>query len=476
LARNETFKLRRKEERLGEKLKVLYVSSEVEPFSKTGGLADVAGSLPIALERLGVDIRIVTPKYKSIKQKVGKLGENIIVYFVENPEYFHREYLYGTPEGDYPDNLERFAYFSREVLKIAKENNFSPDIIHCNDWQSALVPVYLKVFFKNDPFFKNTKTILTIHNLAYQGIFPKEKFPHTGLDWSFFNIDGFEFYGKVNIMKGGIIFADFITTVSPTYSKEIQTKEFGCGLEGVLFRKRDRLTGILNGIDYEIWDPAKDPVIPCKYSSNNIQNKYVNKEFLQLETGLEISKETPLLGIITRLADQKGLDILAPIIDTICKMDLQFILLGTGDKVYHDLFEQIKVKYPRKTSINLRFDPELARKIYAGIDVFLMPSRFEPCGLGQMISLKYGTIPVVRKTGGLADTIIDYEPRSDTGNGFTFTSYDSLSLLEAIKRALSVYKDKKAWMRLVKRAMGIDFSWKVSAEKYLKLYRDVLSL
>ncbi|MGE4357590.1 MAG: glycogen synthase GlgA [Candidatus Omnitrophota bacterium] len=461
---------------MAENLKILYVASEVEPFAKTGGLADVAGSLPVALEKLGCDIRVVMPRYKNIKTNGNKgfLGNQVIVYFVEHREYFNRDFLYGTPEGDYPDNLDRFAYFSREVFNVAKENNFSPDIIHCNDWQTALVPVYLKTIFKEDPFFKNTKTVFTIHNLAYQGIFPKEQFPRTGLDWSLFNIDGFEFYDKVNIMKGGLIFSDFITTVSPTYSKEIQTKEFGCGLEGLLAKRKDNLIGILNGIDYNIWHPLKDPVIPCKYSFNTIKKKYVNKEYLQLEAGLEINKEIPLLGIITRLADQKGLDILAPIIDTLCKMDLQFILLGTGDKVYHEIFEQIKVRYPRKTSINLKFDADLARKIYAGSDIFLMPSRFEPCGLGQMISLKYGTIPVVRKTGGLADTIVDYEPHSDTGNGFTFTAYSSVSLLEAIKRALSVYKDKKAWMRLIKRAMEADFSWKVSAQKYLKLYRKIL--
>ncbi|MCM8783480.1 MAG: glycogen synthase GlgA [Candidatus Omnitrophica bacterium] len=463
---------------MAESLKVLYVASEVEPFAKTGGLADVAGSLPIAMGKLGVDIRVVMPRYKNMKANGNKgfLSNNVIVYFVNHREYFNRDYLYGTSEGDYPDNLDRFAYFSKEIFNIAKENNFAPDIIHCNDWQTALVPVYLRTIFKEDPFFKNTKTIFTIHNLAYQGIFPKEQFPRTGLDWSFFNIDGFEFYDKVNIMKGGIIFSDFITTVSPTYSKEIQTKEFGCGLDGLLAKRKDNLVGILNGIDYSIWNPLKDTVIPCRYSYNTIQNKYVNKEYLQLEAGLEINKDVPLLGIITRLADQKGLDILAPIIETLCKMDLQFILLGTGDKVYHDLFEQIKARYPRKTSINLKFDADLARKIYASSDIFLMPSRFEPCGLGQMISLKYGTIPVVRKTGGLADTIIDYEPRSDTGNGFTFTTYSSVSLLEAIKRTLSVYKDKKAWMRLVKRAMDSDFSWKVSAQKYLKLYRNVLAL
>lgn len=457
---------------MAKKLKVLYASSEIEPFAKTGGLADVAGSLPIALEKLGVDIRLVMPRYKQVKisGNVATLGKGIPVYFVEQPAYFNRDALYGTSEGDYPDNLDRFAYFAREVFNIAKANKFSPHIIHCNDWQSALIPAYLKFFFRDEPCFKNARTILSIHNLAYQGIFPGEQFPNTGLDWSLFNIENFEFYGKVNIMKGGIVFSDLITTVSPTYSREVQTKEFGCGLEGLLSKRKDSLAGILNGIDYDIWNPLKDPVIPHKYSFNNVNNKYINKEFLQLESGLEIRKDVPLLGIITRLADQKGLDILAPIIDSLCQMDLQFILLGTGDKVYHDLFKEIKVKYARKTSINLKFDADLARKIYASSDIFLMPSRFEPCGLGQMISLRYGTIPVVRKTGGLADTIVDYEPRSDTGNGFTFTAYDSVALFETIKRALSIYRDKKTWMRLVKRAMEADFSWEKSAQKYLDLY------
>jgi starch synthase len=460
---------------VGRKLKVLYVSSEIEPFVKTGGLADVAGSLPLALEKLGLELRLVMPKYKQVRAggDSGVLGKNIIVHFISHPSYYSRDSLYGSLEGDYPDNLERFAYFCRQVLNLAKSQDFSPDVIHCNDWQTALIPVYLKTIFKNDSFFKKTATVFTIHNLAYQGVFPQEQFPHTGLDWSVFNMEGLEFWGKVNVMKGGIVFADIISTVSPTYSREIQTPEFGCGLEGLLSRKKSNLIGIINGIDYDVWDPLKDTVIPHKYSFNSINNKYVNKEFLQLETGLEIRKGVPLLGIITRLADQKGLDILAPIIDSLCQLDLQFILLGTGEKKYHELFKQIKIKYPRQTSINLKFDADLARKIYASSDIFLMPSHFEPCGLGQLISLKYGTIPVVRKTGGLADTIFDYEPRSDTGNGFTFTAYEPVALFETIRRSLAVYRDKRAWMRLVKRAMESDFSWEQSAKKYLEVYQKI---
>ncbi len=463
---------------MARKMKVLYVSSEVDPFAKTGGLADVAGSLPIALEKIGVDIRVVMPKYKQVKVEgsVTSLGKDVKVYFVEHPEYFSRDNLYGTSEGDYPDNLDRFVYFCREVFNIAKANKFSPDIIHCNDWQSALIPVYLKTEFNRDPFFKNTKTVFTIHNLAYQGLFPSEQFAKTGLDWSLFNMEAMEFYGKLNVMKGGIVFSDYITTVSPTYAREIQSMEFGCGMEGLLTKRKDNLVGVLNGIDYDIWDPLKDSAIPQKYSSGSVNKKYVNKEFLQMETGLEIRPDVPLLGIITRLADQKGLDLLAQIIEPLCKLDLQFILLGNGDKKYHDLFKEIKIKYSKSTSINLKFDATLARKIYASSDIFLMPSRFEPCGLGQLISLKYGTISVVRKTGGLADTIVDYEPHSDTGNGFTFTSYEPVALFETIKRALLLYRDKKAWIRLVKRAMETDFSWEQSAKKYLDLYKQTASL
>ncbi len=456
-------------------MKILFVSSEVVPFAKTGGLADVAGSLPIFLEKLGLEVKIAMPKYKTIKMQgpKGVTGKNIEVLFVDNPKYFDRGQLYGDRFGDFTDNLERFAYFSRACLELLKKINYKPDVIHCNDWQSALIPVYLKTIFKNDPFYTGIKTMLTIHNLAYQGIFDRSQFPQTGLGGDLFNIDGLEFYDKVNILKGGILFTDIITTVSPTYASEIQTQEFGYGLEGVLKKRSSDLRGILNGIDYETWDPKRDKNIAKTYDAYTSEDKNINKKDLQRSSGLKVDKNIPLIGIISRLADQKGFDLIADIIADMLKGNVQFIVLGTGDDKYQVLLEKIAKLYPKKTSVNLKFDAVLAKKIYAGSDMFLMPSRFEPCGLGQMICLRYGTIPVVRLTGGLSDTIKEYSPKTGEGNGFVFSSYESSELSAAINRALKLYKNKKAWSLLVKRAMGYDFSWESSARDYIKLYKKL---
>lgn len=459
-----------------EKLKVLLVSSEVAPFAKTGGLADVAGSLPLALEELGADVRIIMPKYASIKVKGDTLtiGKNIKVYFVENDNYFKRQELYGDKFGDYKDNLDRFSFFSKEVLERSKRENFQPDIIHTNDWQTALIIVYLNTIYKYDPFFAGTHTLYTIHNLAYQGLFTKEDFPKTGLDWELFNINYFEFYDKVNLMKAGIVYADAINTVSPTYAEEILTKEFGCGLEGVLKTRSDVLYGILNGIDYETWNPETDKKIFKNYSALNIEDKYVNKEMLQKEAGLKVNGNIPMIGLISRLADQKGLDLLAKIIDELLNMKVQFILLGTGENKYHVLFERMAKKHAQNASINLKFDAILAQKIYAACDMFLIPSRYEPCGLGQMISFKYGAIPIVRQTGGLKDSVQEFDPKTGEGNGFTFVEYKSENFFGAIKKALNVYKDKECWRSLVKKVMGLDFSWRSSAKDYIKLYNRIL--
>lgn len=454
-------------------MKILFVSSEVVPFAKTGGLADVSGSLPIFLEKLGPEVKIAMPKYRAIKLKgpKGIVGKHTEVLFIDNDKYFDREQLYGDRSGDYPDNLERFAYFSRTCLEMLKKINFKPDVIHCNDWQSSLIPVYLKTIFKNDPFYAGIKTMLTIHNLAYQGVFDKSQYPQTGLGWDLFTVDGLEFYGKVNILKGGILFADIITTVSPTYAQEIQTREFGYGLEGVLKRRSADLRGILNGIDYEVWNPKTDKNIAKTYDAYTSEDKSINKEDLQRISGLKVDKNIPLIGIISRLADQKGFDLIAAILADLLKGNVQFIVLGTGDDKYHVLLEKISKMYPKKTSINLKFDAVLAEKIYAGSDMFLMPSRFEPCGLGQMICLRYGTVPVVRLTGGLSDTIREYNPKTGAGNGFVFSAYESSELNAAINRSLKLYKNKKAWAMLVKRAMGFDFSWESSARDYIKLYK-----
>jgi len=459
-----------------DKLKVLIVSSEVVPFAKTGGLADVAGSLPLALEGLGVDIRVIMPKYACVKAKgnSAKMNNGVTVYFAKNDGYFDRKELYGDKFGDYRDSLDRFAWFSREVLERCKREDFRPDIIHCNDWQSALVPVYLNTTYKYDPFFSDTRVLFTIHNMAYQGIFPKEEFPKMGLDWVLFHIDYFEYYDKVNLMKGGIVYSDAISTVSPTYAKEILTPEFGCGLEGVLNTRKDSLYGIINGLDYDVWSPEKDERIYKKYSTETMDDKYVNKELFQKEFSLKVDRDIPLIGIISRLADQKGLDLVADIIDNLLNMKLQFALLGTGDNKYHILFEKIAKKYPRNSSIHIKFDAVLAQKIYAASDLFLVPSRYEPCGLSQMISFKYGTVPVVRETGGLKDTVHEFDPATEKGNGFTFVEPNPKELLASLKKALELYRSKQLWRGLVKRDMLLDFSWKRSAGEYVKLYEKIL--
>ena len=450
-------------------MKVLLCSSEVAPFAKTGGLADVAGSLPIYLKKLKTDVRVCLPKYSCVKARGMrvKLANTIPVYFIKNDKYFARPNLYGTEKGDFPDNLERFSFFCRSALELLKKEDFKPDIIHCNDWQTALIPVYPKTIYKADPFYSGIKTIFTIHNMAYQGVFAKEEYTKLGIGWEYFHMEALEFYGMVNLMKGGLVFSDFITTVSPTYSKEIQAPEFGCRLEGVLSKRKDSLGGILNGIDYNEWNPRTDKELSRRYSASLSADKVYNKVALQKELGFPIKPDVPLIGVVGRLVHQKGFDILAEKIDDICSMDLQFALLGTGEEAYHRLMEAIAKKYPGKTSINIKFDNTLAKKIYASSDMFLMPSRYEPCGLGQLISLRYGTIPIVRKTGGLADTI-------NEENGFVFEQYSGDELLNTIKRALDAYKDRKAWQAMVKRAMEYDFSWGNSAKEYVALYKKVI--
>jgi starch synthase len=456
-------------------MKIVMCASEVVPFAKTGGLADVAGALPLALEEEGQDIAIVMPRYKAIqdsKFQIKRLkedvsyavaGKNIKVYFIERDDYFNRDGLYTDKAGDYKDNLDRFSYYSKKVLELLKEIKFKPDIIHVHDWQACLIPVYLKNLYANDPFYKKTKTLLTIHNIGYQGLFPKEEFPKLGLDWSLFGIEGLEFYDKINILKGGMIFSDLINTVSPTYSKEIQTKEFGFGLEVVLNKRRNSVFGILNGLDYSIWNPETDEFIAKNYSAKTIEDKNKCKKDLQKTCRLPAEKGIPLFGIVSRLAEQKGFDILAEAINAICKMDLQLVILGTGDQKYHILLGDIVKKFPKVISLHLKFDDPLAHKIYAGSDMFLMPSKYEPCGLGQLISLRYGTIPLVFKTGGLADTVSDK-------NGFIFDKYSKDALIQKIKKSLVAFSNKGKWGILMQEAMACNFSWEASAEEYVRLY------
>jgi starch synthase len=481
-------------------IKTLLVSSEVAPFSKTGGLADVSGSLPGALKNLGCDIRVTTPLYKMVREsgcaaekilkglkvkvgesfKKGDVSESVLngqvkTYLVEKDQYYNRKYLYGTTKGDYSDNAARFIFFSLMVFELCKEIGFKPDVIHCNDWQSGLIPAYLRTVYRNDPFFKHTAVLFTIHNLAYQGNFTEEELALTGLPPETFTPEGIEFWGKVSFLKAGIVYSEVINTVSQAYSREIQTTEYGCGMEGILAYRKDDLFGIINGVDYEIWSPEKDTFIAANYSKDNLSGKIKCKADLISQFGLpESLNNRPLLGMISRLADQKGFDLLAKIMGDLMNLDVGFILLGTGEQKYHELFSDIAKKYPRKAGIRLSYNNALAHKIEAGCDMFLMPSRYEPCGLNQIYSLKYGTIPVVRATGGLDDTIEDYTLSSEVGNGFKFTDYSPHEFLDKIKEALEVYENKDAWLKLVRKVMSLDFSWENSARQYIDLYQRAM--
>jgi starch synthase len=488
------------------KLKVLIVSPEVVPFAKTGGLADVSGALPKALASLGHQIKVILPKYKMVDDKeftlkeltldfpdvkVGEKKEKIGVkscnlknsqpeyLFVVNEHYFEREELYKDPETgfDYKDNDERFIFFAQGILEILKSIGWQPEIIHCNDWQSALIPAYLKTVYASDPFFKNTVTVFSIHNIAYQGNFPKETFKKIGVkDELFYPTSPFEYWGNCNFLKIGISYADVINTVSQQYMMEIQTsKEFGYGMEGILRTRSNDLYGVLNGIDYQDWNPEIDKLIPFNYSPEDLSGKKKNKEHLLKQSGLPVTKkDIPLIGMISRLADQKGFDLLAQIKKELMKLNLKLVILGTGERKYHDLLKNLEKKYPRKLKVHLLFDNKLAHLIEAGADMYLMPSRYEPCGLNQLYSLKYGTVPIVRETGGLADTIQNYDPEKEEGTGFVFKNYDPDELLKVIKRALKVYQDKKKWKKLMLSGMQKDFSWEISAKKYIQLYQKAL--
>jgi starch synthase len=479
-------------------MKILFVSSEVTPFAKTGGLADVAGSLPKILSNMGHDVRIIMPFYKMVEtggtsirkgrkgvefsmggvEQKGLLRQtslgDIPVYLVENKGYFFRDFLYGTSAGDYPDNHRRFAFFSRSVLQLLKRMDFRPDVIHCHDWQTALVPILLKYEHKEDPFFMKTAVVYTIHNLAYQGIFPKESLPEMGLDDDYFTVDRLEYYGQVNLMKGAILTADVINTVSETYCSEIQTPEMGCGLNGLLRQRRHDLYGILNGIDYSMWNPATDREISKNYSSSGLSGKAANKKRLQKSLGLDQIGDIPLLSMITRLSTQKGFDLLEPLLPGFAEEKMQLVILGTGDEKYMKLLRGFRETGPRNISITLEFKSLLAHQIYAGSDMFLMPSHYEPCGLGQLIALRYGTVPVVRKTGGLADTVFDARDDYKEPNGFTFDDYTPEAFREAVSRALQGYRERKKWEKIMRNGMNADFSWESSAKKYEELYRKGL--
>ena len=482
-------------------VKVLVVASEAVPFAKTGGLADVAGALPAALLKLGCEVGVILPKYRGIspekyKLKVevkgmsvpmgmGEMSADILstrlgdthatAYFIQNDRYFDREELYGTPEGDYHDNAERFAFFSRAVLEALKALKWFPDILHLNDWQTGLVAAYLKTLYGSDPAYAGIRTLFSIHNMAYQGLFPKYMLPMTGIGWEEFTHEKLEFYDQLNYLKAGLVYSDALGTVSERYAQEIQTDEFGHGLQGVLKSRASSLHGILNGIDYGEWNPATDKEIPAQYTAKNHERKIESKKKLLGELGLEFKDKVPVVGLVSRLTDQKGLDLIAAIINEFMALNLQFVVLGTGETRYQNLFTDLRERFRDKLVVALKFDPRLSKTVYAGSDLFLMPSRFEPCGLGQMIAMKYGTVPVVRKTGGLADTVENLTPDGKKGTGFVFDAYRGDELLFTIRRAAEAYRQPKLWKNLVQRDMNQDFSWNVSAGKYLELYRSMLS-
>ncbi len=454
----------------------------------------MSGALPRFLNRAGEDVRVFTPLYREVKAKklkiepvlemradgefprgfkVHAVREGPAVYFIEEDHYFDREHIYGPPGGEYPDNGERFAFFCRAALRAMKELGFRPDIIHGNDWQSATAFAYLKYAAGSDDFFKRTGTVFTIHNLAYQGLFERSVLSRIGLPDSLFNMNDLEFYGKVNYMKAGILYSSMVTTVSRQYAREIQTPEFGCGLDGLLRSRSRDLRGILNGVDYDEWDPLTDRSLPANYGPGDMIGKKTCKRALLKAFGLSIPESRPVAGMVTRLAGQKGLDLVCDVLDRILDVGITPVILGTGEERIQNFLKDSLARHAGGFGLKLAFDEKLARLIYAGSDMFIIPSRYEPCGLTQMYSLKYGTIPVVRATGGLEDTIIDSNLVMGTGNGFKFLAPDGLSLLSALERAAGMFKDRTAWRKLMLNAMSSDFSWEKAAAEYIDLYHEV---
>jgi starch synthase len=497
--------------------RVLFAASEVVGFAKTGGLADVVGSLPRALARLGHQVAVVMPLYRAVrtgKNRIEKVdavlavpigghilacrlfrgvlpGSDVPIFFVEAPHYFERDdpthgkglYQQSMPGGykaDYPDNAERFTFFSRAVLEAIPHMGFMPDVLHANDWQTGLVPVYAQEVYRSRPGYGHLKSLFTIHNIAYQGMFGRDILGLTGLPGYLFNHNQLEFHGHFNFLKSGVVFADAVNTVSPTYSQEIQTAEYGCGLEGLLVQHRHKLTGIVNGVDYGEWNPSVDPHLPQPYSSNNfLAGKAAAKAELQRRMAIPVDPQRPVLGVVARLVSQKGIDLVTAAAPGFLDLGCQIAILGEGDPEFHHELQQFRDKHPDRVGIYLGFHESLAHLVEAGSDLFLMPSRYEPSGLNQLYSLKYGTPPVVRATGGLADTIVGATEETlanKTATGFSFQAYTAHALYETVKWALELYRHRPDdFHAIVRRAMEKDWSWDRSAEKYAALYRQITS-
>ncbi|MFJ7638114.1 glycogen synthase GlgA [Peribacillus sp. NPDC097225] len=476
-------------------MNVLFAASECAPFIKTGGLGDVIGALPKALKKQGVNVSVILPKFKdlpfhikqemthvtSIEVPVGwrqqfcgieKLVANgITYYFLDNEYYFKRHGSYG-----YFDDGERFAFFSRAILESIPFLDDHPEIIHCHDWQTGLVSVLLKAHYQKHPLYENIKTVFTIHNLLYQGVYPKTVLAEL-LDLSelYFNMDGLEFHGNVSYLKAGLAFSNYITTVSPSYAEEIQTPYYGEQLDGYLRKRNGDLKGIINGIDNESYNPASDEYLPVPFST--YEGKMKNKRELQEILNLPVNDEVPVISMVTRLVDQKGIDLILHVFHEMMGQGIQFVLLGTGEEKYEWAFHNLAEQYPNQVSTNTYFDEGMARRIYAGSDIFLMPSQFEPCGIGQLIAMRYGALPLVRETGGLRDTVIPYNQFTGEGNGFSFTNYNAHDMLHTIEQAVGMYKfQPKRWKQLTENAMNEDFSWDSSSSEYIDLYESLLTI
>ena len=489
-----------------EQFKIWYLATEVAPFAKTGGLGDVTGSFPKSLKLRDQEIRVIMPKYKMINERKYILREvirlrdipvtlngvtktinvksaflpdsKVQIYFVEMPDYFNRNGLYTDPVTgkDYEDNPERFAYFCLGAMETLKILSWKPDLIHCNDWQTAFAPIYLNSRYKNDEFFTDIKTIFTIHNFLYQGIFDKSVARRVDIDADLIEEGkALESYGKINLMKGAIHFSDKVTTVSKTYADEILSKpEFSTGLETTIEKKGTNFKGIVNGVDYDVWSPETDKLIPFRYSAEDIQGKEQNKQSLLLRVNLPYNQDSPVIGMISRVVEQKGYKLLIESLEKLANENFQLIILGVGDKAIEKELEALIKKYPGKISLNKAFDETLAHMIEAGSDFFMMPSSYEPCGMNQIYSIKYGTLPIVYKTGGLADTITEIDTENSTGNGFIFEKYTAAELTKTIKRAFKLFKNKNVLNEVRVRVMAEDFSWDKSTEEYLELYAEVL--
>ncbi len=482
-------------------MRVVMITSEASPYAQTGGLGEVLSALPAELVEMGLEVDVFMPKYKTItaeKYPIENTGLKIEItlnakpvqaglwslvndrgvryLFLDCDDYFNRDNLYGTAESDYEDNSERFVFLSRAAIELALANNVHYDVFHSHDWQGSLTPVYLRTLYAGEENLEGSASVMTIHNLGYQGIFWHLDMPLVGVGWEFFTPKHMEFHGKLNFLKSGIVFADLINTVSPGYRNEILTPEYGFGLEGVLQEKGDRLSGIINGVDYKIWNPKIDNLIAANFGPDDLSGKGVCKEDLQRSAGLPVKPDMPILSMVSRLSSQKGVDILGALMPSLMMQEVQVILLGAGESRLQDMFQEFAETYPDRVAVFLSYDYPLAHRIFAGSDILLVPSRYEPCGLTQMYALKYGTVPVVRMTGGLIDTVDEYDAKSDAGTGFRFAAAEPDALETAVNRALALYNgDRDSWTRLMIRGMKSDFSWRRSAAEYLKLYEKAVS-